>query len=413
MPTNHEPGEEGAAAVFLFETLQLAHLRDGDATWEKEDVLRRVLGAQLGEPGCDPPPLLVAPPHRAALHLAQRRLADQQRQGQGKDPHSGRLVTHEYHVEGPTQLFLTTTATDIDEELLNRCLVLSVDEDRAQTSAIHDKQRHKRTLEGRLEKREKDATLKLHQNAQRLLRPLAVVNPFAKQLTFPDAVTRARRDFPKYLTLIEAIALLHQYQRPVKTAPWRGGVVEYVEVTTGDITTANRLASAVLGRSLDELPPQTRRLLVQLEAWVSKRATDDGVARAEVRFTRREVREALKWGDTQLKVHLGRLLELELLASTRTVHGGFAYSLRGAEAASLLTLATLDAGTTAERSASESGGRGAVGPRAAPTPPAFLEEKPSRLFSLAASGRAVGPGANAHSAPSAALGVVAARGDAP
>src|SRR6185436_1062382 len=26
----------------------------------------------------------------------------------GKDPASGKLVTHEYHVEGPTQLFLTT-----------------------------------------------------------------------------------------------------------------------------------------------------------------------------------------------------------------------------------------------------------------------------------------------------------------
>jgi hypothetical protein len=37
----------------------------------------------------------------------------------GKDPHTGRLVTHEYHVEGPTQLFLTTTATELDDELLN------------------------------------------------------------------------------------------------------------------------------------------------------------------------------------------------------------------------------------------------------------------------------------------------------
>lgn len=338
----------------------------------------------------------------------------------GKDPHSGRLVTHEYHVEGPTQLFLTTTATDIDDELLNRCLVLSVDEDRAQTSAIHGQQRHKRTLEGRLEKKEKEATLKLHKNAQRLLRPLAVVNPFALQLTFPDAVTRTRRDFPKYLTLIEAIALLHQYQRPVKTAPWRGGTVEYVEVTLEDITTANRLASAVLGRSLDELPPQTRRLLAQLEAYVSKRAADDGVSRAEVRFTRREVREALKWGDTQLKVHLGRLADLELLASLRTAHGGFSYTLRGTEAAglTLIGLAAPEAlltsrATTSERSALESSGRGAVGPRAAPPPPAVAAEKPSRFLSLAASARAVGLGANAHLPSARASLVVPTTGDVP
>ena len=55
----------------------------------------------------------------------------------GKDPATGRLITHEYRVEGPVMIFLTTTAIDLDEELLNRCLVLTVDEDREQTRAIH------------------------------------------------------------------------------------------------------------------------------------------------------------------------------------------------------------------------------------------------------------------------------------
>ena len=38
-------------------------------------------------------------------------------------------------------IFLTTTAIDLDVELLNRCVVLTVDEDRAQTQAIHKLQR--------------------------------------------------------------------------------------------------------------------------------------------------------------------------------------------------------------------------------------------------------------------------------
>src|SRR5207237_5459208 len=46
----------------------------------------------------------------------------------GKDATTGRLITHQYRVEGPVMIFLTTTAVDVDEELLNRCLVLSVDE---------------------------------------------------------------------------------------------------------------------------------------------------------------------------------------------------------------------------------------------------------------------------------------------
>jgi hypothetical protein len=66
----------------------------------------------------------------------------------GKDPATGKLVTHQYRVEGPVMIFLTTTAIDLDEELLNRCLVLSVNEDREQTQAIHKLQREQQTLEG-------------------------------------------------------------------------------------------------------------------------------------------------------------------------------------------------------------------------------------------------------------------------
>jgi hypothetical protein len=47
----------------------------------------------------------------------------------------------------------------------------------------------------------------LHQNAQRLLDPLLVANPFAKELRFSSSATRARRDHMKYLTLIRSIAL--------------------------------------------------------------------------------------------------------------------------------------------------------------------------------------------------------------
>jgi DNA primase catalytic core len=295
----------------------------------------------------------------------------------GKDPQSGKLVTHEYHVEGPTQLFLTTTAATVDEELLNRCLVLTVDEERAQTKAIHDKQREKQTLEGLLARRDRAALLKLHQNAQRLLRPLLVANPYAKQLTFLDDRTRARRDFPKYLTLIRTVALLHQHQRELKTALHSGQLVEYIEVTLDDVAVANKLAAAALGRSLDELPPQTRRLLTLLDGFVTGRCAADNVRRPDLRFTRREVREATRWGDTQLKVHLGRLVELEYVALHRGPAGAFLYELRFEGSAAgerhLVGLTDVEAlrhnydsnpvGPEAPRSGS---GRPLVGPRSAP-----------------------------------------------
>lgn len=245
----------------------------------------------------------------------------------GKDNTSGRLVTHTYTVTGPTAIVLTTTAIDVDEELLNRCLVLTVDEDREQTRAIHEAQRRAQTLAGLAARAERDRVVSLHRDAQRLLEPLAVVNPYADRLTFVDARTRTRRDHGKYLGLIAAVTLLHQHQRTRKTATLAGQQVAYVESTLADIEVANRLAHAVLGQSLDELPPQTRRLLSAVHSWVTTEAERLDIPIELVRFTRRQLREHLHFGDTQLKVHLARLLDLELLVLHRLESGGFAYEL--------------------------------------------------------------------------------------
>ena len=148
----------------------------------------------------------------------------------GKDESTGDLTTKEYKVEGPVMLFLTTTAIDIDEELMNRCLVLSVNESSPQTQAIQQRQRENQTLDGLIKVAQKGHCIKVHQNAQRLLRPLKVVNPYAEQLTFRSDQTRTRRDHMKYLTLIQSIALLHQYQREIKTVKHNDIEVEFVVV---------------------------------------------------------------------------------------------------------------------------------------------------------------------------------------
>ena len=246
----------------------------------------------------------------------------------GKDASTGRLITHEYRVEGPVMIFLTTTAIEIDEELLNRCLVLTVNEDREQTRAIHRLQRERQTLEGLLERQARSDLLKVHRDAQRLLRPLLVANPYARDLTFLDHQTRTRRDHMKYLTLIRSVALLHQYQRPVREAAHQGKTVRYIEVTKADIAIANRLAHEVLGRSLDELPPQTRRLLGLLSEMVAKRAEAQGLDRCDVRFTRREVRDDTGWSDFPVRMHLEKLTELEYLLVHRGAPGQrFVYEL--------------------------------------------------------------------------------------
>ena len=246
----------------------------------------------------------------------------------GKDPTTGNLITQEYHVEGPVMVFLTTTAIDIDPELLNRCLELTVDESREQTRAIHKLQRERRTLEGLIARQAREDILTVHRNAQRLLRPLVVMNPYSRHLTFPDETTRLRRDHEKYLTLIDTLALIHQHQRAIKTMPQRGKSIEYIEVTLDDIETANKLAHEVLGRSLDELPPHTRRLLMLIEAMVETNTQKLDIQRADYRFSRREVREHVNWGDTQLRLHLDRLVDLEYVLIHRGGRGqSFVYEL--------------------------------------------------------------------------------------
>ena len=246
----------------------------------------------------------------------------------GKDPSSGRLVTHEYHVEGPAAILLTTTAIDLDEELLNRCIVLAVDESREQTRAIHERQRSDRTLAGLERKLARQDLLRLHQNAQRLLQPLHVVNPYADRLTFLDDTTRTRRDHEKYLALIDAVALVHQHQREVKTGVVRGRRVDYVEATLDDIATANLLASEALGRSLDELPPQTRRLLELAHRWVGSQCEEQKIEQSAFLFSRRQLLDATGWRLTQLRAHVARLVEMEYLLVHRGSRGlAFVYEL--------------------------------------------------------------------------------------
>ena len=232
----------------------------------------------------------------------------------GKDATTGRMKTEEYHVEGPVAIILTTTSIDIDEELMNRCLVLTVDESREQTERIHQLQREARTVAGIVAQEKRRAILDTLTNAQRLLKPKLIANDFAPLLTFTSDRTRTRRDHEKYLTLIDTIALLHQHQREPIRKTVAGQLVEMIPVTVEDIEAANRIAPEVLGRSLDELPPQTRQLLETIKRYVAEECEKRKVDQDHLLFSRRELREHTGWTQTQIRRHLDQLADLEYVA---------------------------------------------------------------------------------------------------
>lgn len=238
----------------------------------------------------------------------------------------GRLATQLYTVRGPIQLMLTSTRHEIDEELHNRCLILSVDESREQTRAIQERQRVGQTKQGFLQRQAVSDLQALHRNAQRLLRPLRVYNPLVESMEFSFERTRNRRDHAKYLTLIQAVALLHQHQRAIITEE---DGTESIEVTQSDIDLATRLMEKLLSQSQSEMSPQTHNCLEQLRKFVEERAKHLSITLREVKFTRREFREAGGWSDNQLRVHLDRLIGLEHVVVHRGRQGStYVYELR-------------------------------------------------------------------------------------
>lgn len=230
----------------------------------------------------------------------------------GKDQ-NGRMKTEEYTVKGPVCVMITTTATEIDQETASRFLFLTIDESSSMTEAIHKMQREAETLAGLVKEKKQESITKKHHTVQRMLKDLAVVNPYAEYLSYPNHSIRARRDHKKYLGLIRAVAYLHQYQREIKTVEVDGKQVEYIEVTLSDIETANRLANVVFGQSMDELAKPSRALLSSIYKMVKEQTVNKNIPVDEVFFTRRMIREYTSWTDWQVRSHMKQLIELEYI----------------------------------------------------------------------------------------------------
>jgi DNA primase len=234
----------------------------------------------------------------------------------GKDPATGKLKTEENTVEGPLMVFITTTQVDIDGETASRFVFISIDESVEMTEKILAKQRERHTMAGMIKSLESAKVIRKHKNANRLLKPLRVINPYAELLTFTAKSLRARRDHTKYLNLILAVAYLFQYQRKVRTMAHDGKRIEYINVTLADIQRANEIAGEVLGRSLDELSPSSRKLLMLIKQMCEKVCKEKKITPKEYHFSRRHIRDYSGWSDFQVRTHIRQLEELEYIYST-------------------------------------------------------------------------------------------------
>jgi hypothetical protein len=226
----------------------------------------------------------------------------------------------ENKVEGPSTVCFTTTRPDVDPETKSRFWVTSIDESRDQTRKILSFQRQQHLSDGLITTPEIEAVLKKHRNFQRLLKPVAVKNPYAAQLSYGDDRLQGRRDQPKYLNLIKAIAFLRQMRKEIFQEQRNGSAVPYVNADLEDIALANKLAHAILGHSLDELSRPGGDLLRQLEELAKERLKtqqkenpESKMKTSDLSFSRRELREFTGWSNTRLHVHLRELVDFEYI----------------------------------------------------------------------------------------------------
>jgi len=235
-----------------------------------------------------------------------------------KDPTTGTIRTRTMEVEGPAAFLETTTRLHINPENATRCFELYLDESPAQTERVHQAQRMSKTVDGILQRKKTVYLEKLHQNIQRCLQPIEVAIPFADLMTFPPAWIRTRRDNLRLMNLIEAIAFLHQCQRPQKQFP--GGEI-YIEATVEDYAIAYSLAADVLNCGFDELRKPVRDLLAVIEGKLKAISTLRNIPVLEINFIRRDVRTWSGLPNHQVKALMRELDELEYVSVEKSQRG--------------------------------------------------------------------------------------------
>ena len=217
-----------------------------------------------------------------------------------RDQLDGKIKTQTNTVRCQTAVFVTSTNPDTDPETKSRFFILHVDESEQQTARILQLQKDSRSLANLGKTIDREAIISKHQNFQRILKPYHIVNPYVEELQLLQSNNRlaARRNFPKYLTLIDTICLIRQFQKEVKS---HNGIA-YLEVDSYDMETARRLFTHVIDNSISELNSHSRELLSLLKSKFTS-----------VEFTRKDIRAFTNWSFIKVRRAFEGLMKHELL----------------------------------------------------------------------------------------------------
>lgn len=217
---------------------------------------------------------------------------------------NGNTKTVHLKVNGPVCIAGCTTKESIYEDNANRCFLVYLDETSQQDERIMDYQR--KLSAGKINTTGETEHRQLLQNAQRILQPITVINPYAEFLQIPKEVFKQRRSNAHYLAFIEAITFYKQHQREQKCDEATGEV--FIETTVEDIQEANVLMKQILLRKSDELNGATRNYFEALKQCLGKDK--------QTSFTNTSVRNRLRVPVSSVKRYHAALLSAGLITKT-------------------------------------------------------------------------------------------------
>jgi len=210
-----------------------------------------------------------------------------------KNPDTNEFETISVERDGPTGFITTTTDALIHSENETRNISIFPDQSHGQTERIY------KATEAKYLPREQpnESELRLWRCAQTLIEPCKVRINFAPKLKefFPSDILRTRRDYGKFLSIIEASAFLHQMQRE----KFEEDGVTFVIADLADYEIARIVIEETLSKTIYELPDQTIKLLSVARDLFS----NSGQQNEEEKYvTTTILRKELNWnGDTVRK----------------------------------------------------------------------------------------------------------------
>jgi DNA primase len=241
-----------------------------------------------------------------------------------KDEKTGEMTSKLVRKDVIVSMVMSTTSVDVNPENASRCFVIAADESEAQTRAIHEVQRGKYSLSRLSQKGEMvPSIIARHKAAQRVLRKIGIVNPFASSIGFPARLMRTRRDHERFLDLIACVCFLRQYQKETKHS---GSGYEYVECDMEDYRIAYGLMQAILPLTLSNFPVASQALYDDIRRIIHAKAERNGLSVLDTELSQREIREATSLSQMAVKRNVRTLVDYEYLSST-------GFSVRGAKRA--------------------------------------------------------------------------------